>query len=387
MSLDAHFEGFGRFVNEANPEDHVKIVFTDPPENATDVVLKVIEMAEPGEQYGERKVLTHWGKIINKEFIVAQTEYYYTAKDGKRSPKIWIEAGKHPSYDWHLTLPDDREEGGRFDLKIEVEGKVNGKKEIFKGKVALHLSYPIDVMIIPCENDIYDTEHHALRLIRTWARQWRAYAPATRSIVEMNVDKFPIDRTVVDADYRDFLKAFETAARKSRGGIIALAIGHGSGLQDSGWINLVPEDRPNNTYKGRLFIDETILKFGLTAAPGEIVRNPSDEDQVKLNALSHLGEILDSIYPKVSELRLQTCRTGANRLFRGMLADRVLVPVSGHTDYIEYNPDPVYCHYSEDDSGYETDENLHEWLVKKLASLVQPRSSDPQRQPPRDFRH
>jgi hypothetical protein len=385
MTLETYFQNNGQSINMANPDDHVKIVFPDPPENATEVVLKIIETAEKNEKPGERVLLTHRGEIVNKEFIIAETKYHYNPKDPRRSPTIWIETGQHPSYNYQMTLPDDRDEGGRFDLRIEVQGNVNGKKESFKGTSVLHVYYPMDVMIIPDSDDNFDTEHHALRVIRTWARQWKAFAPATRGIVGMKVDTSARSKPVIPADYQDFHKAFEKAARMSHGGIIALAVGHGSG--DTSHASLVPEDRLNNDLWGRLFINKSILIDGLEPAEGQprhIIQDP--EEIVKLNALSRLGEILNGIEPRVSELRFQTCRTGADTMFLGMIADRVRVPVSGHTDFLDYDGvNPTYCHYGEDTSGYEIDKNVHEWLVEKLVSPVRPYLPPPERQDPHTF--
>ncbi len=387
--LIAYFQSIDEKVNTIESGGHIKIVFADPPENATDVEVKIIEAVEVGqhlEHQAERKLLTFKGEITNKEFIVGTLTYHYEPpKDSKRSPTIWIETGQHPSYDVKITLPDDREENGRFDLRLDIKGKIDGKDKIRKGLALLHVYYPMDVMIIPSADDIYDTEHHALRVIRRWANQWKNYAPATRAIVGMAVDKAPMNSPVQPSDYVDFHRAFREAARIAHGGIIALAVGHGGGGADGGigWTNLVPEDRADNDVVGRLSIDQNALAMGLVK---DIMTTPSEGEQVKLNALSQLGDILDTTYPSVSELRFQTCRVGLNPMFLGMVADRIRIPVRGHRDFIDYSPaEKTYCHYESDTVGYEIDENLHEWLEKELSDPIIPYMPPPERQPPRRF--
>lgn len=370
--LQARFESSGSEVNvvegaqggSASPK--VDVVFTDPPDSATDVVIEVIDVKGEGDpkKQGPLAIARFTRAIQAKVFqATAATSLVKAAKDANRAPRVtFLSGGKQIP----VTFPDDREENGRFDLIIQTKGKLGGKPVTWEGSSQLHVLFERDVMAIPATSIPGDPSYG---MVREWAAQWRNHAVATRTLVTVIVDSKPIGTPVTDADYAHLVAAYKKAISQARGGKILHAIGHGDGGQAGGvaWFHLVPENHApvtnpdgSTTYPQRLAIDRNELLEGDPEVPSPVV--PSSSTQAKLRALDAIGDAtIDKQLSKKppAEIWIHTCNVGNDSLMLQKFANRVYPDASdpakgvrGHKEFIVYSgkkPGTFISYYENDE--------------------------------------
>ena len=381
-SLSAFYSGQdGKQINVAENGDKVNVVFTDPADTARDVEVSVIEVDDPdkpgSEKNGERTIMVVRGDFMKKKFY--PNNYHIVSQvsaDPKRAVTISIAVGEGAS--WATELPQDRPEGGRFDLRLDIKNPADGKTR--KGVALLHVYYKMDIMIIPKTAGVHQK---GLASWRVWAReQWKKRAPATRDEVEMPLDPRRFADPVTAQDLAAFVKAMTTAVEKAHGGAVGIAVGHGGGaLDDHGvqkdpWLNLVPEDRTGGVPRDhfRMMVDQPVLT---DATLGAFL---SSNNFAIVTAMDQVRAAIKASKP-VEEVRLLTCNVGKvdpmGRLtpMTQLMADRLGMPVRGYTDYI-YISDPkdrpIYV-------GKQTDvseEAKREWPTY-LSPLASPGAAPP----------
>ncbi|MDB5105359.1 MAG: hypothetical protein JWP91_3048 [Fibrobacteres bacterium] len=381
----AFFSSQGKAVNLAEAGDKVNIVFTNPPVSADNVEVAVIEAPEGKEAKEERELVTIFGNFRDSLFNLEKFRIVSQGRsDPIRKPVFTVSFG---GVDNTFDLPVDKDEGGLFDLRLDIKGRIAGKEVKDKNVALLHVAFKRDVVVIPIANGRVDK---AFAFIRTFMPQWRALAPATRVIVEMAIDPKSLDLPLVKSDYDEFLRAISEAARLAHGGAVILCVGHGDDgtraadgtLNTVAWTNLVPEDRKEDA-EGRFFyrmnITEVDMTDGLPPAPPLKSRTP--RNPIKLNALSELGDKLNAIVPKIEELRFHTCNVGGNATFCQLLADRIQIPVRSQKDFIKYEGFPgrpgMFCFYDGDDAKPRQESEKTELPMSKLTAFFRPGTPPP----------
>jgi hypothetical protein len=385
-SFHAFFSSDGKAVNIAEEGQKVSIVFTDPPDSAQNVVVNVVESREGRKENPEDRLLVSLeGSFVSKTFNLDKfTIVSQGVADPNRKPVFTVRfGGAEQTFD----LPVDHEEGGLFDLRLDVKGIIGGKQVTEKNLALLHVAYRRDVLVIPAANGTAD---ETFAFIRTFARQWKAHAPATREIVELAADPKPLAAPLAASDYDAFHAALERAARLAHGGAVILSVGHGDdgSRNDDGtinavaWTNLCPEDRAHDAqgfFHYRTEINEADMQDGLPPPPPLKSRSP--RNPIKLNALSILGDKLNAIAPKLEELRFHTCNVGGNTTFCQLLADRIQVPVRAQKDFIVYEGHPgqpgMRTFYEGDKGAVRGEAETHELPMSKLTGFFQPGSPPP----------
>jgi hypothetical protein len=360
-------------VNMAFTGDTVGFKFSQPPQDASNVSIDILQIGPPGESH---QVLgTFEGSIRNGSYV----------------PGRAVQLGQ-PRQDMRLKLTDGRNtidvhmvDQVSFtlsnQLRITVRGTIGGNVEFFDGRSPLHVWYR-QAMIVSTARFVRDTDLNALE---PWARQWRDFQTASRTLVPLAPIR-PPQREITPADYDPLVAAFSTAAQASEGGIIALTVGHGDGGQTSGfttpWCDLVGEDARDtaadgsHSYPHRLLLFEPEINEGKGATSGGVTTTPGPRTKVKMNALDRIA---DAITPPAGSTRqpirkviLHTCNAGNSINFIQSIADRLRVPVQAHTDFVAYTlvPRAIRAHY--DSQQPQVPRDLHEWPVELLAPERRP---------------
>lgn len=389
-SIDAFYRGNdGKQVNIAENGDNVDVVFTNPADNAKDVEVSIIEVDDPdkpgSEKNGERTIMVVPGDFRSKKFYPKDyRQPSITCHNANRLVQINILVGE--GIQKSCKLPDDRPEGGRFDLRIDIKDPADGLTR--KGTSLLHVYYKMDVMIIAASAAAND---NLANVVRVWAKQWLDWAPATRGLVPMALDKKPLNSPIVAADLEPYIDAFQKAAVMANGGIIGVAVGHGdaggeldpqSNKQTVAWTNLVPEDRKNPDARGfyhwRLDMDEVQIGWGL---PQTVQATLPDNVVPKLHAMTALGDFFTALTPAVEEVRLLTCKVGSNTDFLQNMSDRLRVPMRAYTDSLDLIGSravpPVYCFAAQDPSPKMSIAHTREWPTFALSRIVKPGTLPP----------
>ena len=381
MSLEANFISenkdeprFGREgANIIFPRQKLFFQFTDPPEKATDVRVRVLEDATllDGTRVRGRHLGEMVGKIENKRFIPETASF--RRPDNRRDPLSIAIDHEDRSFGAEIQVPLlEAEEVDTHSLRLSISGAVGGHPETFTSRATIDVHYPM-AMIVPRVGAAHD---RSLPVVHAWSKQWERHDPKVRKRVEVPFVR--IARGAVDADYDAIVAAFRTAAIHAQegAGVIALAVGHGDGgsTDTQPWFNLVPEDYPSDPHRYRLDIDDVALQFGLGG-----VNVPSDSDKAKLKALDRIAETLKA-FPRVRRIILHSCKIATNPPFVQMVADRLQVPVRSHTESIDYTgaatARDIASHYG--DESIVRPRDLRHWPVSRLASPAFP-GSEPQR--------
>ena len=216
-------------------------------------------------------------------------------------------------------------------------------------------------MIIPDRADV-DPIHVA---VIAWSEQWQQHNPRFRQL--FRVPLAAIRDNIQDSDYDDLVAACLAAGRFATAGVVALATGHGDD-GDTGsdaWCNLVPESRVPGTnpdkFVFKLDIDEPVLDNGLGIEPQGSIKT-------KLNGVDRMGT---EMQPRVRRFLLHTCSAGGNASFTQKLADRLQVPVFGHTRGVAFSSPPgAPVSY-----GYDPPTNPQSevnWPIHRLGPLARP---------------
>jgi hypothetical protein len=326
-------------TNVARPGDTLTFAFASPPKTATRVKIEVLHAVT------SRVVATFGGRITEGKYVPE------TAVVGNKPAQVHT---KISICDGNSSLVVDLEDGRNFaftiELLVSVTGRIAGKDESFAGRAAVSVEYPL-VMIAPTQTAKSDP---ALNSLAAWSQQWVKAAAQARTVVTITPIVPP--KAVKSTDYDQLVQAFASAVSAAPGGIIALTTGHGDGGQGSpnsvAWCSLVSEDKaptvlPDGGEVFRdhiLFIDQAMLQDAVPPA------FPGGSTLIRLNALDRIAAALKGAKIPIRKILLHTCNVGRNALFTGLLADRLRVPIQGHTDFMVYVGDPtkkaaILAHY------------------------------------------
>lgn len=383
--LAASFFSTNANSNLALPGDTVTFAFTDTQLNATEVLVSVLENVDflnsSNAKVTDRPIGGFRGKVVNGKMQVDQIlgAPLPAIPDPVNIRVASSAATGSPSLFAHMPEP---EQIFNHTLRLKVEGKVAGKKEIFEGQSLLQVEYPMAMIV----GKPPGTQDPSIAVVESWANQWKAFKPLFRHVERTTVSRIQ-NRNIKPDDYDDLVRAFKVCASKATAGVIALATGHGDGgdTQAIAWCNLVPENfkppeataaEPNPPFLYRLDIDENALGDG--ANPGSI---PGGQNVVKLNALDRIADALaDS---PVRRILLHTCRAGTSEIFMQRMADRLRVPVVAHRAKIEYtgaaNSNQILASY--EGLTPVSPRDLRHWPVSRLSKVFRPFATPPKRFP------
>ena len=370
--LAASFHSDNSSRNFCLPGETITFTFPQPPSKADDVsvsVLETINFLRPTtwSPVTDRMVGGFKGRIRNRKLEVSSVL-------GAPPPAypdpvtICIAENMSPGARHVFAYMPEPERVATHQLRLRVEGRVDGKKEVFEGRHFMNVEYPM-AMVVPVGGALHDP---ALNFIRSWAGQWKTHKSIYRQffLVPLNRRTGPIAHSEYDA----WITAMTAAAQFARAGVVAMATGHGDdgdgGVSSIAWCNSVPEDSPPplgiipSTY--RLTFNDVVMTFGRSTVA------PTGDYRIKLHALDRLADALADT--QIRRILLHTCRAGASkgRPFVQMLADRIRVPVMGHTETIEYDGAPgsgtIAAHYEDVPIVRPRDE--HEWPIHHVMDPI-----------------
>ena len=375
--LAAIFLSSNEVRNMAVPGETITIRFPSPPDRASNVVIVVTETVNFVPQNSTKDQPTTRKRML-VEFRGRFVDGQYVNSSGTLNPQppenppitdaqhITIQVttdGAPPAQIPDLPQP---ERVASHTLQLTVTGRVGRKQTptTFQGKSLIHMNYPM-AMIIPAEAGVDST----LGVVIAWAEQWERHNPRYRRL--FRVPLAAVRDTIQDSDYDALVNACLEAGRFATAGVVALATGHGdegdlAGGDNIAWCNLVPENRRpptddrDSTYK--LDIDEAVLGDG----EGPVVTGTSRK--AKLRGVDRMGIEMSS---RVRRFLLHTCSAGGSALFIQRLANRLQVPVYGHTETLEFSSPPgapVLCGYV-DPTNPQSEVN---WPIHRLGPLARP---------------
>lgn len=388
--------------NTAHPGDTIRFVFSNPPKQATNVTIDIIQAApRTGVEVVTSSVLvTYTGDIVDHKFRT-RTRQLRPAPKIVNAPVLVSDGSSSDE----IALLDDGLVYGH-ELKVDVRGEVGTSTVFFQGQTPLAVFYPL-VMIAPTPTAKGDL---TLNVLGAWAEQWAAVNTKRRKLIAIRPTVPPASAS--DSDYDVLVDSFAQAASFAPFGIVALATGHGDGGQGVGnpgdaWCHLVPEDKAptvlpdgSEVFAGHTrFINHPNLIFGSTR--GNLIMG---QDKVKLLALERIADVLTSQsapirnkfprFPIISPLRkliLHTCNAGNDAIFVARFADRVGVRTQAHLDFIEYSgaadSGSIVARYAGDPAA--TKGSKTEWPTSNLGreqipiSLQPSIDPRPRRDPPR----
>jgi hypothetical protein len=357
-------------VNMAFTGDTVGFKFSQPPPDASDVSIDILQISPPGQPH--QVLATFEGSIKNGSYVPGRA---VQLQQPRQDMRLKLTDGTN-TVEVHMVDPVSFTLSNQ--LRVTVRGTIAGAIEFFDGRSPLHVWYR-QAMIVSTARFVRDPDLNALE---PWAKQWRDFQKDSRTLVPLApIRPPPPQAAITPRDYDPLVAAFTSAAQASQGGIIALTVGHGDGGQSAGfttpWCDLVGEDARDtepdgsHSYPHRLLIFEPELNEGRGATSGGITTTPGPQTIVKMNALDRIA---DAITPPAGSTRqpirkviLHTCNAGNSVNFIQMIADRLRVPVQAHTDFIAYTlvPKAIRAHY--DSQQPQVPRDLHEWPVELLA--------------------
>lgn len=122
-------------------------------------------------------------------------------------------------------------------------------------------------------------------------------------------------------------------------------------------------------------IDQTDLApFDKPPRPGEVKSVPSDNTQVRLDALDRIADALKGT--PIRRLLLHTCNAGRAPDFVQFIANRLRIPVMAQTDFIWFRPDASF--YDQDkEPKLPRDEEF--WPIHRVGEVKFPSETPPPR--------
>lgn len=334
--LAARFVASGPQNNIVLPWEDVTFRFTNPPQTASKVQVKVLEnvsFLDGTEEVKHRLVGGFLGTITGGKYVV--DKLFGMPLPPEPDPACY-----------NIVHPEGRSRGHilgfmpgpervlSHTLLLRIEGVVQGNHVIFRGIHPLHAEYPL-AMVIPGGHATLDPR---LNVVASWCQdQWEKHKPDYRKTFPVPIQR--VTGQIQKSHYDALIKAFADAAKYATSGVVALAVGHGDAGITTGipWCNITPEDEPvveEQPVTFRLDIDLNVLNFGAQGPPNA----PGTSDRVKLNALDRMADAAANT--PIRRVLLHTCSAGASQDFIQRMADRLRVPVFAHTKGIEYIGQP-----------------------------------------------
>ncbi len=379
-------------TNIATHLDTVKIEFTDPPDDADDVVITIRDLTHVDVDKGRRHVfatdfLIIKGHIRGGKFLYASHtaenpvdpdnsklhEMQVTFEAPDQKTKIETRLPDYAPND-HMVVSHR--------LKWLTEGRVGASIQSMEGRASFRAHYKC-AMIVPTGNAptvAIGERDPSLPLLNKWATQWEKHLPDLRKKVVLRTVSFP-PRALTDQDYAPLVKAFQEAADFAKHGVIALAVGHGDqgntnpASPGDPWLDISAEDgveldaeRQISGIFHQLFVDELELKEMREPTIKGIKHTAGANTVIKRNALNAIRAILTK--REVRLLLLHTCTLGANPAFVQLLSDRLQVRIRAHKAHVTYiGSTPIAASYEDDPPLPQGD---HEWPMSQLAFEVAP---------------
>lgn len=362
--------------NVATPADTISFRFSRPPPTATGVLVSIresVDFLDGSATIRDRPIGGFRGRIAGGRFI---HERILGAPLPSISDPVVIRiasstAPNSPHLFAHLPEPH---RVNAHTLTLQVEGRVGGAQQVFRGKSVVHLQYAM-AMVVPTPPATTD---NSLNIVESWSRQWQRFNPSFRQCFGTRLTR--LTRDARPADYDDWIGQMRAAAEyASRGsGVVAMATGHGDAggwaFPDGGtavaWCNLPPEDwhspEAPHPYRYQLALMETEL------ADGTGVGMPMGVTKVKLDALDRLADSLSGT--GLRRIILHTCAAGDSAHFMQMLADRIRVPMIGHRTQIEYTGTAGSGNIAACPAGSnpERPRDERQWNVTRLGRVFRP---------------
>lgn len=370
---------YSNVIEVGGNKNHAKFVFTKPPNTATDVEITIKEEILDINQKTivGKSTKAFLGNIAGGKFVATKL-------------RMGHKLSKHKNNEFRLTGPEeqntirgfvpDPERVASHILTLDVSHEVGGKRVQFNGTQQAHVHYPL-AMVIPGGVATLDT---TLNMIPKYAKHWKSKRPKYRHVepTTMFVTK-TLKKKIEPSYYNDIIRALTAAANAATAGVVALSVGHGSGVTSSSsmpFFNLVPEDNKSAVtgMKTKLRIrEDDLIHWDKPPKPGAIKHMASHNTRVRLDALDRLGDALQAT--PIRRLLLHTCTAGLAKDFIQMLANRLRVPVMAQTDYIWTEPKASY--YDKDKQATLPRDGEF-WPIHRLGKVHYPRKEPPPRMGP-----
>ena len=255
-ALDATFQSNGRAANIVEPGDVVDIVFTAPPQAASDVKVQIIEAPATGDAVQtDRLIATFSGSITGSKFRLdgpsndplnvnpQQNPVIANFSHSSFAPTFSVRFKDDLSKRSDLILPDVENENGAYEIKLKVTGTVSGASVTFAGTAILQLRIWLDVMMVPDVGSATAAQKQSAEFVlfnenSMFASQWRRFAGARRQVMTI-----PIDGTLAQ-----FESTVTAAAPKAKKGDLILFVGHGGAGGFRGLTITVFDTTPSSTH-------------------------------------------------------------------------------------------------------------------------------------------
>jgi hypothetical protein len=357
--LDASFQSSGRAVNLVEPGDLVDIVFTTPPQQASNVNVELWEAAGPGDTVqSDRLIATFRGQINSGKFKLDGPSNDPLDPDPNKpnpvianfsrssAPPVFRVRFKDDPTESKIPLPDTEEENGSYEMKLKASGSVGGSNVAFAGTAILNLRVWQDVMIVPDTDAATPAQRRSPEFVNifadsaAFAKQWRKFAGARRQILP----------TTIDGTLADFERTVTAAAAKAHKGDIILFTGHGGAGGFRGLSNSVFDTTPASvhgvsSHPNAITSDVLNLPNLATRGPaGNWIANDkiSTDAQAKVNALAPRWEMLSRLgavlkQNAVARFIVLACNMGKDASFGFSLAKLLQTTVGGYTSLIAAN--------------------------------------------------